>query len=173
MFFNLIATFAMGFVVGGILFAVFRLFRLNAPRWVVPACAGLSMIAFGGWNEYTWYDRTASGLPDHILVAETIGTTSKFQPWTLVVPRIDRFIAVDTAKAKRHGERTNLVMTESILMDRYDGVLVLFTIFDCRAGRQAAVDPGLAFDSSGLPTNPEWTEVKGGAPILDAVCGSV
>ncbi|MGB0671098.1 MAG: hypothetical protein ACPGNT_06340 [Rhodospirillales bacterium] len=170
MFYTLIATFAAGFVVGGVLLIAFKTLRIQAPKFIVPTAAGLAMILFGIWNEYTWFDRTVDGLPTDIIVVDEIRTESRWQPWTWLFPRVDRFVALDTTKTLRNEQSSRYAMVEAILMDRWDGVIRVYKIIDCETGLQALVDPGLKFDDSGLPANPDWQPLKGADRVRDAIC---
>jgi len=61
MFLELIATVTVGIGTGGIVVLINKATRGRLPRWLVPVAAGLSMIGFTLWSEYSWAGRTADG----------------------------------------------------------------------------------------------------------------
>ena len=166
MFFMLIATFAAGIVAAGVVLAVPRLFGKRAPRHVPPLAAGVAMFAFMLWNEYTWFDRALEGLPGDVRVAATFEHSSAFQPWTLIVPRVNRFAAVQMASAKRNPEFPDQVMADVLLLARFEDTAYRKQVFDCAARRRADVP----LDGADGGWNPDWADVAEDDPLLRAAC---
>ena len=166
MFLMLLATFAAGFVAAGVVMMAPRLFGKRAPRHLPPLAAGLAMVSFMMWNEYSWFDRTASALPEDVKVAATYSESSVFQPWTMIAPRINRFAAVDLRQARRNPEFPDQVMAEVLLVSRFDDTATRMQVFDCGDARRADA-PTAEFDAG---WNPEWVDVADDDPLLLAAC---
>ena len=114
MFFELIATFAAGIGAAGLVFALAHLTGGRLPRYAAPATAGLAMLAYAIWSEYTWAARTAGTLPEGVEVIEEIPESKPWKPWTLAVPQVTRFVALDRA-----GVQTNPQAPGVLLADVY------------------------------------------------------
>ena len=69
MLLDLIATLAAAFGCAGLALAARLISRGRLPRWIVPMSAGLGMLLFSVWNEYTWFDRVTAQLPETVVVA--------------------------------------------------------------------------------------------------------
>jgi hypothetical protein len=164
MFLMLIATFAAGFVAAGTVIAGPRLVGKRAPRHLPPLAAGLAMVAFMIWNEYSWFDRAAGALPEDVKVAATYTQSSIFQPWTMVKPRINRFAAIDLGGARRNPEFPDQVMAEVLLLSRFDDTASRMQVFDCAEHKRADAPQG----EGAL----DWVEVDTDDPLLRTACGS-
>ena len=151
MFFNLVSTFVTGIAAAGTVMLVFRLFGRRSPRWLLPAVAGAAMFGFHLWNDYSWFDRTATALPDHVVVAERYDYRSVLQPWTLLMPRTNRFTALDRTSIRRHDAAPDYVMADVILVMRRQSTAKVTQIYDCSGIRRTDVSASLAVDEHGLP----------------------
>ncbi|MEM9781033.1 MAG: hypothetical protein AAF899_01020 [Pseudomonadota bacterium] len=166
----LVASVALGLGGAGVVLLLFKLTGKTAPRYAAPIAAGLSMASFMLWNEYTWFDRAQAALPDGAKIAETYEHASWVQPWTLAVPRVTRFAAVtlEPPGALRWGWVT--------LAARFEGSQRIPVVFDCAAGRRAALsEAAQARLESGSPPAPadlDWVEVGTRDPLLAAACGT-
>lgn len=170
MILNFIAALVLGLAIAGVVMLAFRLTGRKAPRWLLPAAAGLSMIAFQIWSGYTWFSRTAGALPPHIAVAGTFTATSPIEPWTFLMPRIERFSAVDLNSLRSNPRAPSLAMAEIYLVGRYAPTAATLQVFDCETGRRADVVDSLAFDDSGQPTNAQWVPLRRDDPMRRIVC---
>ena len=63
MIWEFVATLSAGIGAAGIMMMI-RLFIKKLPKWLVPAAAGLGMIGFQVYSEYTWFSHTRSLLPE-------------------------------------------------------------------------------------------------------------
>ena len=172
MFFHLISVFAAGACAAGLVMLVYRTMGRKAPRFLLPLVAGLAMIGFNAWSEYTWHSRTASALPDHIKVVQRYGHESAWQPWTLLFPRIDRLLAVDTSQTKRNEKLPDHVLAEILLVHRYDPTAVAYQMFDCKAARRTDVDQSKGFGADGLPVGANWMPVERDSGLFRTLCAS-
>lgn len=172
MLMELFATFAIGIAVAGTIMAVRRLVLPGLPRFLTPSLAGLAMIGFSVWSEYTWFDRTEAALPDGITVISTFENSSAYRPWTRAVPYIDRFAAVDIANLRRNDKVPGQVMVDVIVMARQAANAKLPVLVDCPGSRRADISDGMTFDDDGALVNAAWTSLPKDDALLGAVCAT-
>ena len=170
MFLELIAVIFAGIAAAGVVMLLGRSLGGRLPRWMAPVAAGLAMIGVTIASEYGWYGRTSAGLPEGLVVAETIENKSFYRPWTYAVPYIDRFAAIDTATMKSHAEHPQVHLADIYFFGRWAAVTKLPVWLDCGAGRRA-LSAGDAVFSGGLPEDLNWIEPGADDPILTTVCG--
>ena len=170
MLLGLVGTLVLGIAIGGILTAAYRFSGRRLPKWIIPVGAGLGMIVFHAWNEYTWFARTAAGLPPNVQVGQTYTVSNAIQPWTLVFPRIDWFSAVDLGSVRPIGEAPGYRLAQVHLVTRYSPVGTTRQLFDCNEPRRVTVGPETEFDENGLPKNPNWQALPEDDPLLEKVC---
>lgn len=170
MFFELIATFTVGLGVGGILLLVNKATRGSVPRWAVPAAAGLAMISFTIWSEYSWYGRTADGLPDGVEVAWSNEETVFYRPWTYAFPNTTRFLAVDTATARTNPDQPGQRMVDLYLMGRWSPNRRVTVLMDCQDRRRADLRDGASFAADGGLSDARWIDVAPGDPVYRTTC---
>ncbi|MEY8840711.1 hypothetical protein AB9K41_16945, partial [Cribrihabitans sp. XS_ASV171] len=107
------------------------------PRWMTPVAAGLGMIAVTISSEYSWFSRTASALPDGLVVAQTVEKRAFYQPWTYVTPYVNRFVAADIATMQSHPENPDQKIAQLYFFGRWSAVEKMPVAFDCAGGRRA------------------------------------
>jgi len=164
MFLELIAVVFAGFAGAGLMMLVVKFTPL--PRWLVPIGAGVAMIATTISNEYTWYARTTSSLPDGLTVAQSVPTTSWWRPWTYAAPITNRFVAIDTDHLRENQETEDLYLAELYFFGRWRTVTQVQVMVDCVDHRRA--DPTFGDNSE-----PVWREAGPEDPIVKTVCGAV
>ena len=170
MFFVLIATFAAGFGVAGLVLLLNRMTGGRLPKWLMPVAAGLAMILYTIWDEYNWMDRTVAGLPEGLEVVANNEDKAFYRPWTYVAPFSSSFIAVDTLNIRSNPEVPEQVMTEVLVMGRWSGASLFPILLDCSGGRSAALADGVEFDERGAVKDPEWRTVGAEDPVLRTAC---
>ena len=167
---HLIAVFAIGFAAAGFVLLAFRLRGKKPPRYLIPLAAGLSMVGYALWSEYSWASRTIAGLPDHVTVVKRIPSSAPWKPWTYIFPQVDRFIAVDSAEIRRNDRLPGLVLAEVILVARLEPAVTTRQLFDCPQARRADVIASDDFTDEGLPLNPDWVALELDDDLYKAVC---
>lgn len=167
---HLIAVFAMGFAAAGFVLLAYRLRSKKPPRYLIPLAAGLAMIGYALWSDYSWAPRTIAGLPDHVAVVKRIPSSAPWKPWTYLFPQIDRFIAVDNAQTRRNDRLPGLVLAEVILVARLEPAVTTRQLFDCAQARRTDVIASDEFTEEGLPMNPDWVHLEPTDELYKAVC---
>lgn len=171
MLFELIATFAAGFCLAGLVMALRWLLRgRGLPAWTVPLAAGLGMLSYAVWSEYTWLDRASGTLPPSVEVVSTNEVQVWYRPWTYVRPQVNRLIALDRAELKRNPAQPGKVLGGVILMGRWEPTRRFGALFDCQARRRADLLDGVRFDEAGDLVDARWIDLPGDDPLLAAAC---
>jgi hypothetical protein len=168
MLLTFIGSIAVAVLGACIAFVVNRTTGINA-RWIIPAAAGAGMLGFTLWNDYTWFGRNVEGLPATVVVTARGEQSHAIQPWTLAVPTINRFQAVDLASVIRHPDRPGIRAAGVLLAQRYQPTFTTPQVFDCAEARRADANVG-PFDEHGLPVPAAWVAVPEDDPLLRAVC---
>ena len=162
---TLLAALAVAVLAACVAFILRRLTGLF-PRWIIPASAGLAMLGFTLWNDYTWFGRIVAGLPDSVRVADTFGSGNVLQPWSLLVAPVSRFRAVDLASLTRVSAEPEIRHVAVFLVARFAPTFVAPQLFDCTRGARADAVPG----ADALPSEGAWTPLEPADPLLRAVC---
>lgn len=170
MFLELVATFVIGFGAAGIILILNWISGRRLPRAMLPIGAGLAMIGFTIWSEYNWYPRTLSQLPDGVVVLNQNEKTAFYQPWSYLKPYVDRFMAVDVARALRNDNQPQQVIVPIFVMGRWAPGSQIPVLVDCAESRRADMADGMDFDDQGAPVGAAWIPLEEGDPLLEAVC---
>lgn len=168
MFIDLVATISAGFALAGVALILRSLTRKRLPGWIVPAAAGLGMLSFAIWNEYTWYPRTVAALPEGVVVARAQENSAPWRPWTYVRPLVTRFSAVDTRLNRTNPDSPGQVLTTVLLIGRWQPSASVPVIFDCEGARRAAFSSDAPLDAE-----PDWEELPPTDESLRAACGPI
>ncbi len=168
MAFVLVGAVAVAVFAACVAFIVQRTFRLNA-RWIIPASAGAGMLGFTIYNDYSWFGRTAGGLPPSVRVTATGERSTAIQPWSLAIPVTVRFTAVDLGSLQVRESEPVLRRAPVHLVGRFQPTFTSRQLFDCATNRQADAD-GADAGPDGLPPPQAWVAVPATDPLLRAVC---
>ncbi|MGM0572052.1 hypothetical protein [Marinobacter sp.] len=95
MFWNFVATIICGLGAAGIAMGIRALTRKRAPRWIIPVFAGIGMMAFQIYMEYSWYGQMTERLPESSVVVSTEAAAEFWRPWSFFVPQINRVTVLD------------------------------------------------------------------------------
>lgn len=170
MFLELIATFVIGLGAAGVIMLARRVVGDFLPRWFIPAGAGLAMISFTLWSEYTWYGRTTATLPDDLVIAWANETTAPYKPWTYITPQINRFVAVDTASIQTNDALPGQRMVDLFLMGRWAPGRQVRVIVDCNENRRADLLEDIKMDANGAVEDSAWVPLDPEDPVLRTTC---
>ncbi|NZA26807.1 hypothetical protein H0E84_10465 [Luteimonas sp. SJ-92] len=170
MLLEFIAIIAAGFGLAGLVLALNFLVRKRLPGWAVPAAAGGGMLAMAVWLEYSWLDRVTATFPDEVEVASTNELRVWYRPWTFVVPQTSRLIAIDHRFDRHNAAMPDQVLTQVLLMGRWEPARQFGAVFDCAGGRRADLVDEVVFDEDGAPRNARWIALAEDDSLLRAAC---
>lgn len=166
MFLELIATFIAGIGAAGVVLLLNRLTGGRLPSWFVPAAAGLAMIAFTIWSEYSWAGRTMAELPEGLEVISQGERRAAWKPWTYLAPQVDRLAVLDTGSVQTKPEAPDVRLVELYLFARWRATAVTPQLVDCAAGARADVSDVALAD----PGQAAWIPVGAGDPLVRLAC---
>ncbi|HET8790875.1 MAG TPA: hypothetical protein VFM75_06660 [Modicisalibacter sp.] len=95
MIWQLIAAVFAGLGAAGIALILRLLSGKRLPRWIVPAFAGLGMLAYQINYEYAWYGHKQQQLPESAQVVSSQKDQMFWRPWTYLFPMTTAFSVVD------------------------------------------------------------------------------
>lgn len=171
MLLELIAIVAAGFALAGVALTFNFLIGKRLPGWVFPASAGAGMLVMAVWLEYSWLDRATKALPAEVEVASTNQVQSWFRPWTYLFPLANRLIAIDHRFDRRNSDWPDHVLTQVVLMGRWEPSRQFGVMFDCAGHRRADLLDQVVFAEDGSLENARWFVLDVDDPVLRAACG--
>ncbi|MCF8480460.1 MAG: hypothetical protein K9H25_08520 [Rhodospirillum sp.] len=171
MVFDLIVVACVGLAAAGLLLLLFRVTGRKAPKTLLLATIGLTVIVFTSWNRYTWADRIAAALPGNVEVIQRIRSESPFEPWTYLFPQESGLVILDKPETRTNADYPHKFWVQLLLIGRDEPeTLTLQRIVDCASESWASVGGGIDLGADGLPRDTAWH--RGGEPayLFDAVC---
>jgi hypothetical protein len=171
MLFELIAAVVAAIMVAGIAMTLRWLSRGLLPKWIIPAAAGLGMLSYAIWSEYSWFMRSTATLPAGVEIAWKNEVRSPWRPWTYYKPVVTRFTAVSTGSVQRHPDHPGLVMADIFLSARWQQGAQVKVVFDCANNKRAdLIGESVAIADDGSITGAQWVDVDAQDPTLRIVC---
>ncbi|GAD57223.1 hypothetical protein [Limimaricola cinnabarinus] len=170
MFLELLGVVLAGVTGALVVYAANRATGGRLPRWLMPAVAGLAMIAATISLEYSWYGRTVAALPEGIVVADKVEERAAFRPWTYLVPYVDRFVAVDRTSLRTNPDRPDERIATMYFFGRWAPLRRVPVAFDCAGNRRAALVEGADIGTDGAIEGADWTQAPPDDPLLLVAC---
>jgi len=170
MLLEFIATIALGLGIAGLVMALNLVLGRRLPRWAMPAAAGLGMILFLVYLEYSWAPRTAEQLPEGVVVTSKSSQSMWYRPWTYISPLSLRMIAVDTRRNRSHPDWPGRVMTTMVLFERWMPTREIPVVFDCDDHRRADLHAGVELGEDGALHGADWYRLEEEDRGLQAAC---
>ena len=95
------------------------------------------------------------------------------QPWTMVIPKVDRMSAVDTASVRVNPAVPGIAMARIVLLGRYIPAAAAMQAYDCgEAARRADIAADADFGADGLPAGLAWVSLEADDPLRAIVCAA-
>ena len=171
MLYELIAAIVTGVALAGIAMALRHLSRGLLPKWIVPAAAGIGILGFSVWSEYSWFSRSLAAQPEGVMAAWHNEESAPWRPWSYVAPVVTRYTAVDTRTAQRHPDFPDQVIVDLLLAARWQPGTLVKVAFDCAAHKRAdLVGGGVSIAESGELTGASWRALEPDDAVLNAAC---
>lgn len=109
MFWNFVAAIFAGLGAAGLALGLRKMTRNRAPKWLIPVFAGIGILTFLAYNEYTWHTNMQSHLPEDTVVVSERAESAIWRPWSLVVPQVVSFTVLDTDSIVHDEKNPNVV----------------------------------------------------------------
>jgi len=152
MFVFIFTTIVVGFACAGFIMLGFRLGGRKAPKYLIPLTAALGMFGYMVWDDYSWFDRVSSRLPQQVKITQTYVTTAPYKPWTLLVAPVNRFSAIDGDKTITNPANTAQKQITTIYLQKGHLTRATTRLIDCDTGLASFITRDTALDSNGFPT---------------------
>ncbi len=175
MWVDLISMAAVGILSACIIYIIRRSLARQGrrlPRWMLPVLIGSSMIGYSIWNEYSWFNRITSQLPPAVAVVGQGQRSDAWAPWTYVWPVTTRFIAMDTRHRVMSSQHPGLVVTELLLVERWQPTRRVQLAFDCHNRKRAELLGDARIEADGSLEGSRWQAVTPDDPMLRAACST-
>ncbi len=167
MVWNLVATVFAGLGAAGIALILRSLTRKKLPKWIVPAAAGLGMLGYSIYNEYTWFEFKTSQLPEGSVVVSYEANSMIWRPWTFLFPMTDTFTVLDR-NSVAHAVTEDGALAQLVLYrferSYVDHVEHSAHLLNCDKAEMVALD-----DEQGMVPG-SLTKVVTASPLYQMVC---
>lgn len=173
MLLEFVAAIVLGVAVAGVIMAVNAVIGRRLPGWLVPAAAGVSMIAFMVSMEYSWLPRTVESLPEGVEVVSVSRESSWYRPWTYFWPLSLRAVTLDTRRNRTHPDQPGKVMTSVVLLGRWMPPRQIPVVFDCVANRRADLHAAVELEDDGQLSGADWRDLPPDDAALAIACRAV
>lgn len=158
MLWEIIATASAGIGAAGIALLVRMLFK-QSPKWLVSVSAGMGVLLFAVYNEYTWADYTQSRLPKGSVVVAEIPHTAFYKPWSYIKPQILQFVVADKTGVQSLDNQPHIKQVPLYFFERRMKAHQLTILVNCQTQQQ----------TSRIGAN-DWSKLPYTANIIKAVC---
>ena len=173
MLLEFIAAIALGLAVGGLALAARWASGKRLPSFMVPASAGLSMIAMMVYLEYSWADRTVERLPEGVVITAQSTDRMWYRPWTYLTPVTFRLVAVDTRRSRLNADQPNQVMTTVMLLGRWMPIREIPVVYACDRRQRADLSSEVTFAPDGSLVGASWRDLAQDDRALEAACAKI
>jgi hypothetical protein len=167
---ELIAAFVAAVAGAGVALMLRHLSRGRLPRWLIPAGAAAGLMGMTIYNEYGWFPRLRAGLPEGVVVAQTLDGRALWRPWAYVWPMTEGALLVDTRRTMRHPADPALVVTQVWRFARWQPAREGMVAFDCDDARRVDITEGVRFTETGGLEGGRWVELAADDPVLRVAC---
>ena len=166
MFWNLVATLFAGLGAAGIALAIRSLSRKRAPKWIIPVFAGIGMLSYQIYNEYTWFEHKQTLLPAEAVVVATEERRIAWRPWSYLVPQVTSFTVLDTNSIRHELSQQDVVQFYLYRFERNYADVVTSQIYLLHCSRQEL----LPLDKDGEPQVNQLRQLAPEAPLFNRIC---
>ena len=166
MFFELIATFAAGIGVAGLVMVLNVFTGGRLPRSIIPVAAGLAMLGYTIWSEYSWAGRVTAELPEGLVVIHSAEEKKYWKPWTYLAPQTTRLMTLDTRSIRKNPDAPDTQMVDLYLFARWSPTAIRLQLVNCEMqARSVVTDKSLAD-----PAAANWITAGADDPLIRAIC---
>lgn len=96
MLWTLMALLSAALGAAGIALIVRKLSGNRLPKWLIPASAGLGLLAYQIGYEYSWYEQQQLKFPSKAVVVAVENAPQVWRPWTYAFPLTYAYTLLDT-----------------------------------------------------------------------------
>lgn len=167
MIWQLLTAAGVAFLAAGIAQYARLLTAKKLPRWIVPAAAGLGILGYQIYMEYSWFERMQQQLPAGSLITEIRETPAFWRPWTFVMPMTMGFSVVDSNQLQAldsAGERVVRFRLYNFEQAFIDHVEQKGYLLNCNTGTLVPLD------EAGVPQLGEALQLDRQSRLFGVIC---
>ncbi|EPC02988.1 hypothetical protein L861_22010 [Litchfieldella anticariensis FP35 = DSM 16096] len=168
MIWHLIAALFAGLGTAGVGLLLRSLSGKRLPRWIIPVCGGLGILAFQIHHEYSWFHYKQQQLPESATVVSTKEERMFWRPWTYLFPLTTAFSVIDRdsmANMQANEEQVVEFILYRFEKEYIDVVQHQAYLMNCTAGEMLPL-----MGEGHRPRLSELRRVDASDPLFQAVC---
>jgi hypothetical protein len=170
MFWTLVATIFAGIGCAGIALLLRKLTQNALPKWIVPVFAGVGMLSFQVYEEYTWFEHQTGLLPKDVVIVKSLDQAAPWRPWTYLYPQTLRFIAADMENASRNQINPDIILVDFYFFEFRSSAKRVPQVIHCADFARADFTADLFIPSPGESLSNQWEKLRVNDPIILSVC---
>jgi len=170
MIWHLIAAIAASLSGAGIALVLRSLTRNRLPKWIIPAFAGLGMLSYTIYFEYTWFDTKQARLPEGSVIISVEKGAMLWRPWTMKFPMPLVYTVFDGANAQV--EDTNQGRIARFGLYRFEKQHLVSTVKSDTYQLLCAERAMFKLNQAGEARFETLTELEPDAPLYKTICES-
>jgi hypothetical protein len=168
MFWHLIAAIVAGVAGAGIGLLLRSLTRKRLPKWIIPVCAGVGMLAYTIHYEYTWFESTEARLPEGSVVVLREKGEMLWRPWTMQYPMPLGYTVLDGANAQI--EETSQGHVARFVLYRFKKEHLMSTVTSAPHQLLCSERTMFRLNEAGEAKFDTMVRLETDAPLYQAVC---
>ncbi|HEY8331416.1 MAG TPA: hypothetical protein VIO83_08840 [Pseudomonas sp.] len=168
MIWHLIAAICAALAGAGIALILRSLTRKWLPKWIIPAFAGLGMLAYTIHYEYTWFDTKQAQLPAGSLVVASETGDMLWRPWTALFPMPLSYTVLDSANAQI--EETSKGRMGRFVLYRFEKHHLMSTVKSAAHQLLCSEKVMFSLNEAGQAKFDTMTKLDINAPLYRAIC---
>nr|WP_321460673.1 hypothetical protein [uncultured Cohaesibacter sp.] len=173
MLFVLLGTIIAGVGAGGVAVIFYKyILRRPRPKGAIPIAAGLAMIAMQIILDYGWYRRATADFGADVVVLQTAEGKSPLQPLSYIIPRTDRFLALNKTTMRSNDTLPGIKLAEVFQVQKDGPTSTILQLIDCPGKRRADWSGSAAPSPDDLNDKAKWFDLTADDPLLAAACES-
>lgn len=170
MIWHLIAAIAAAMAGAGIALLLRSLTRNRLPKWIIPVFAGLGMLSYTIYFEYTWFGTKQARLPEGSVVVSAEKGAMLWRPWTMKFPMPLVYTVLDGANARI--EDTNKGRIARFVLYRFEKQHLVSTVKSGTYQLLCTEKALFRLNEAGEAKFETLIELEADAPLYKAICES-
>nr|WP_321980560.1 hypothetical protein [uncultured Cohaesibacter sp.] len=171
MLFILLGTFIAGIGAAGAAVVFYKfILRRPRPKGAIPISAGVAMILLQIVLDYGWYSRATADFGDDVVVLRTAEGTSLLQPLSYIIPRTDRFLALNKASMRSNDNLPGIRLAELFQAEKDGPTTSIWQLIDCPGKRRADWTHTMPPTMQDLEGQAKWYALEESDPLFEAAC---
>lgn len=168
MIWHLIAAIAAALAGAGVALLLRSLSRNRLPKWIIPVFAGLGMLSYTIYFEYTWFDTKQARLPEGSRVISVEEGSMLWRPWTMKFPMPLVYTVLDGGNAQI--EDSDKGRIARFVLYRFEKQHLVSTVKSGRYQLLCTEKAMFRLNEAGEAKFETLTELQPDAPLYKAMC---